>query len=241
MDMGFYFVKLHKFINIYDVFSSLTNIYFMRNFIGLLFFIFSTNFSVFCQDKLTKNHDFFIQLSGVILSSDSLQQLPYVSVLNKSTNRGMISDFYGFFSLVVHPNDTLYFKSSGFKLSSFIVPDTLKQNRYSIIHMLQHDVLELPVVNVYPWPSVEDFARAFISMKPYDDALRRAQEQLSGKSLAFIAASIENDASMTYSWQRNQNYSKLYSMGQIPANNLLNPYSWSKFLNDWKSGKLKRE
>ena len=190
---------------------------------------------------MNSKNDFFIQLSGVILSSDSLQQLPYVSVLNKSTNRGMISDFYGFFSLVVHPNDTLYFKSSGFKLSSFIVPDTLKQNRYSIIHMLQHDILELPVVNVYPWPTVEDFARAFISMKPYDDALRIAQKQLSGKSLAFIAASIENDASMTYSWQRNQNYSKLYSLGQIPANNLLNPYSWTKFLNDWKSGKLKIE
>lgn len=196
---------------------------------------------VFSQEKLRSKDELFIQLSGVVLSSDSLQQIPFVSVLNKSTNRGMVSDYYGFFSLVVHPNDTLFFKSSGFKLSSFIVPDTLNQNRYSIIHMLQHDVLDLPVVNVYPWPSVEDFARAFISMKPYDDALRRAQEQLSGKSLAFIAASIENDASMTYSWQRNQNYSKLYSMGQIPANNLLNPYSWSKFLNDWKSGKLKRE
>lgn len=196
---------------------------------------------VFSQEKLRSKDELFIQLSGVVLSSDSLQQIPFVSVLNKSTNRGMVSDYYGFFSLVVHPNDTLFFKSSGFKLSSFIVPDTLNQNRYSIIHMLQHDVLDLPVVNVYPWPSVEDFARAFVSMKPYDDALRRAQEQLSGKSLAFIAASIENDASMTYSWQRNQNYSKLYSMGQIPANNLLNPYSWSKFLNDWKSGKLKRE
>jgi hypothetical protein len=213
----------------------------MRTFFHSLILLLSININIFSQEKLNSKNDFFIQLSGVILSSDSLQQLPYVSVLNKSTNRGMISDFYGFFSLVVHPNDTLYFKSSGFKLSSFIVPDTLIQNRYSIIHMLQHDILELPIVNVYPWPSVEDFARAFISMKPYDDALRIAQKQLSGKSLAFIAASIENDASMTYSWQRNQNYSKLYSMGQIPANNLLNPYSWTKFLNDWKSGKLKIE
>jgi hypothetical protein len=213
----------------------------MRTFFHSLILLLSININIFSQEKLNSKNDFFIQLSGVILSSDSLQQLPYVSVLNKSTNRGMISDFYGFFSLVVHPNDTLYFKSSGFKLSSFIVPDTLIQNRYSIIHMLQHDILELPVVNVYPWPTVEDFARAFISMKPYDDALRIAQKQLSGKSLAFIAASIENDASMTYSWQRNQNYSKLYSMGQIPANNLLNPYSWTKFLNDWKSGKLKIE
>ena len=213
----------------------------MRTFFHSLILLLSININIFSQEKLNSKNDFFIQLSGVILSSDSLQQLPYVSVLNKSTNRGMISDFYGFFSLVVHPNDTLFFKSSGFKLSSFIVPDTLKQNRYSIIHMLQHDILELPVVNVYPWPTVEDFARAFISMKPYDDALRIAQKQLSGKSLAFIAASIENDASMTYSWQRNQNYSKLYSMGQIPANNLLNPYSWTKFLNDWKSGKLKIE
>jgi hypothetical protein len=27
----------------------------------------------------------------------------------------------------------------------------------------------------------------------------------------------------------------------IPVNNLLNPYAWSKFLKDWKEGKLKRE
>jgi hypothetical protein len=25
------------------------------------------------------------------------------------------------------------------------------------------------------------------------------------------------------------------------VNNLLNPYAWSKFLKDWKEGKLKRE
>jgi len=213
----------------------------MRSIILGFSFVFCCFFTFFSQESTNNKDEFFIQLSGVVLSADSLDQLSYVSVLNKSTGRGMITDFHGFFSLVVHPNDTVYFKSSGFKLSSYIVSDTLKHNRYSVIHLLQHEVLELPIVNVYPWPSLEDFARAFVAMKPYDDALRRAQEQLSGKSLAFIAASIENDASMTYSWQRNQNYSKLYSMGQIPVNNLLNPYSWSKFLNDWKSGKLKRE
>jgi hypothetical protein len=78
-------------------------------------------------------------------------------------------------------------------------------------------------------------------MKPYDDALRRAQKQLSGASLAFIAASVASDASLSYSYQQNQKNTKLYTIGQSPVNNLFNPYSWSKFIESWKAGKLGRE
>ena len=78
-------------------------------------------------------------------------------------------------------------------------------------------------------------------MQPYDDALRRAQKMLSGSNLAYLASTIEADASSTYSWQRNQQYTKLYTIGQGPVNNLFNPVAWSQFVDAWKSGKLKRE
>ena len=196
----------------------------------------------FCQDKRIKVLDSaLIQLSGVVISEETLEPLPYTTVYDKSQRRGVIADYYGFFSMVTVPGDTLLFSFYGHKTSSYIVPDSLSDNRYSMIHMIQRDTLNLPQVDVYPWPSRDDFARAFVDMVPYDDALRRAQQKLSGESLAFAAARLDGDASLSYTASRNTYNTKLYTNGQLPGNNLLNPYAWSKLIKDWKEGKLSRE
>jgi hypothetical protein len=182
-----------------------------------------------------------VQLSGVVVSEEELIPMPYTTVYDKTQRRGVIADYYGFFSFVAYPGDTLLFSSFSYKTSTFIVPDTLKERRYSIIHILQKDTLNLPEITVYPWPSREDFARAFVEMKPYDDAIRRAQRELSGDNLAFVAARLENDASLAYGYAANDRYTKLYTNGQLPVNNLLNPYSWAKLIQDWKAGKLTRQ
>jgi len=192
-------------------------------------------------ESLAQKNDSLIQLSGVVVSEDDLEALSYTTVFDKTNRRGVIADYYGYFSLVVMPGDTLHFSFYGHKTSSFIVPDTLTDNRYSIIHMMQKDTMNLPQVDVYPWPSREDFARAFVEMEPYDDALRRAQRELSGESLAFAAARLEVDAGLAQSYAANQQNTRLYTMGQLPVNNLFNPYSWAKFISDWKNGDLKRQ
>ncbi|MFN5785476.1 MAG: hypothetical protein ACK457_05865, partial [Flavobacteriia bacterium] len=124
------------------------------------------SFMGFAQSNLDSTK--FIQLSGVALSEGDLNPLPYTTVYDKSIKKGVISDYYGFFSMVVLPGDTLLFSSYSYKTSTYIVPDTLQDNRYSMIHMLQRDTVNLPSVTVYPWPSREDFARAFVEMEPYD-------------------------------------------------------------------------
>ncbi len=195
---------------------------------------------VSAQEPASKD-SLLIQLSGVVIAENTLEPAPYTTVYDKTQGRGVISDYYGFFSLVTMPGDTLFFSYYGYQTSSFIVPDTLTENRYSIIHMLESDTLQLPEVEVYPWPSREEFARAFMEMDPYDDALRRAQRQLSGESLAFIAARVETDAGLSYAYTRNQMNTALYTKGQLPGNNLLNPYAWAKLIQDWKSGKLSKQ
>ncbi|MCE2712217.1 MAG: carboxypeptidase-like regulatory domain-containing protein [Cryomorphaceae bacterium] len=196
----------------------------------------------FAQDlKVITDSSRLVQLSGVVISETDLNPLPYTTVYDRSIKKGVVSDYYGFFSTVVLPGDTLLFSGFGYKLSTYIVPDTLKDNRYSIIHMLQKDTTNLKMVTVYPWPSREDFARAFVDMEPYDDAIRRAQRELSGEALAFVAAKLDNDASLAYGYSINQRYTKLYTNGQLPVNNLLNPYSWAKLIQDWKAGKLSRQ
>jgi hypothetical protein len=209
----------------------------MKTIILIATFFFS--FGIFSQAPADSVR--LIQLSGVVITSDSLTQMPFTTVFDKTTRRGTICDYYGYFSMVVVPGDTLMFNYYGFKPSSFIVPDTLVENRYSIIHIMDVDTINLPMVTIYPWPSKEDFARAFLEMKPYDDALRRAQKQLSGESLAFAASKVSTDGSLSFGWAQNQRNTKLYTMGQSPVNNLLNPYSWASFIQAWKSGKLAKE
>jgi hypothetical protein len=106
---------------------------------------------------------------------------------------------------------------------------------------MQADTLNMPEVVVHPWPSRDEFARYFVEMRPYEDAMRKAQRELSGESLAFVAAKMSNDASLAYGYAQNQRLTKLYTNGQLPANNLFNPYSWAKLVQDWKAGKLGRQ
>lgn len=208
----------------------------------LLLFCFYTS-GLFSQsgERSVKDSLKIIQLSGVVVSENALDQLPFSTVYDISIKHGVITDYYGYFSLVVFPGDTLLFKYFGYKTSSFVVPDTLKENRYSIIHMLQEDTLEMPEVVIYPWPSRENFAKEFVEMEPYSDAFRRAQEQLSGDNLAFAAARLDGDASLSFGSVQNQQYTRIYSNGQMPVNNFLNPYAWGKFIEEWKKGNLKRK
>ncbi|MFM2040026.1 MAG: hypothetical protein RLZZ493_615 [Bacteroidota bacterium] len=193
-----------------------------------------------CVLGQTQN-DRLVQLSGVVISSDSLQEMPYAAIYNRSVKRGTIADMYGFFSLVVQPGDTLLFRYVGHKPSSYIVPDTLKDDRYSIIHMMELDSAAFNEVIIYPWPSKEAFAQAFIEMNPYDDALLRAQRQLSGQNLAALASKVSSDASISYGNVMNQQNTRLYTMGQSPVNNLMNPFAWASFLQKWRAGELRRQ
>lgn len=191
--------------------------------------------------SISQKDDRLVQLSGVLVSADSLDLVSYASIIDKTTRKGTMADYYGYFSFVTKPGDTILFNAFGFKPNSYIVPDTLSENRYSIIHIMTPDTILLPEVEVYPWPSREDFARAFVEMEPYDDALRKAQRQLSGESLAFAAARIPTDGGLSYNWETQQQQTRLYTMGQTPMNNLLNPAAWSKFIDSWRKGELKRE
>ena len=50
-----------------------------------------------------------LQLSGVVVSEQDLTPMPYITVYDKSIGRGIIADYYGYFSMVSFPGDTLYF------------------------------------------------------------------------------------------------------------------------------------
>jgi hypothetical protein len=180
----------------------------------------------------------YIQLTGIVVN-DSLERLPFTAVYDKTTQRGVICDYFGFFALVVHPGDTLQFSFIGFKKKTYIVPETDQSNSLSIVSLLESDSIQSDPVDVYPWPSKDQFADAFVNLQIDNDAINQAKERLSPQEMAFVYGTMGSDASISYKAQTAQYLNQVYYRGQQAPNNLLNPVAWSNFLKSLNNGDLK--
>jgi len=203
-----------------------------------LILIILTNQGIAQNQKDTSSY--LIQFSGVVVAEDSLQALPFVHIYDNTSKRGTVSDYFGFFSFVAKEGDTLVFSNLGFKDTEFIIPDSLSEQRYSMIQMMKKDTITLKEVKIYPWPSKEEFANAFINMDAPMDDIRRAQSSLSKAERERLAHNMQMDARMNYNWQTQQQRYQLYYNGQAPPISIFNPVAWSKFIRAWKNGDLKR-
>lgn len=180
-----------------------------------------------------------LQLSGVVVSGDSLSPVPFSSIIIKGSNRGTMADYYGFFSLVVRLNDTIEFSSVGYKKVTFIIPDTLQSKRYSVIQLMQKDTIELKQQMVYPWPSREQFREAFLTLNAPTDDHDRAFENLTREEVRLAIQGVPMSAQSNYNYVVQQEYTKLYNLGQLPQISLLNPVAWAQFIEAWKKGDFK--
>ncbi len=205
-------------------------------FLSLLIF-----FSAYFSSSAQENHTALVQFSGVVVTADSLKPIPYVNVIIRNTWRGTVTDYFGFFSFVARMNDTIEFSSLGFKRSTFIIPDTLKDNRYSLIQMLHGDTVLIKEVFIYPWPTKEQFKDAFMNLRIPDDDYERARKNLAQADLQVLYETMPMDANMNFRNQMQQQSSRLYYAGQLPPNNLLNPIAWAKFIEAWQNGDFKRK
>jgi hypothetical protein len=181
-----------------------------------------------------------VQFSGVIVQADDLSPVPYTTIKIKNTRRGTISDFHGYFSIVVTKLDTLTFSAIGFKENDFIVPDTITQKRYSLIHVLDADTIMLTPTVIYPWPTVEEFQRAFVELDIPDDDLEIARKNLQFAEMRERGEHFKMDGSMNYRNYIDQQISRNYYYGQTQPLTIFNPFAWAQFIQAWKEGKFKR-
>ncbi|MCD4745690.1 MAG: carboxypeptidase-like regulatory domain-containing protein [Bacteroidales bacterium] len=195
---------------------------------------------------LTKLHSQFvdkdlIQFSGVVVTSDSIQPIPFTNIILKNTRRGTVCDYFGYFSFVAQINDTIEFSAIGFKPGVFIIPDTITKNRYSLIQVMTSDTILLPQTVIYPWPTKEQFKEAFINFEVPDDDYERARKNLDLAELKQRVNNYPMDGSMNYRNYIEQTTSKLYYIGQTQPITILNPFAWAQFIKAWREGKFKRE
>ena len=202
-----------------------------------LFFLISYSFISQTNSSLSKSH--LIQISGVVLDQDSGSRIPYVSILVKGTKKYYMSDQRGFFSLVAYPNDEIEFHSISHKNRTYKINDTLNQKYYSIIQLLAKDTILLQEIEIYPWPSKEEFKRAFLALNLNSTDIDRAENNLQRDELSYLERNQTASSSENYKYVMQAYYTKIYSVGQQPMNNLLNPIKWAQFIDAWRKGKFK--
>ncbi|MDD5571662.1 MAG: carboxypeptidase-like regulatory domain-containing protein [Bacteroidales bacterium] len=203
----------------------------------ILFFSLIIFINVFAQEQDMR----LVQFSGIIVRSPDLKPVSFTSIIIKGTNRGTISDYNGFFSFVAKPNEIIEFSAVGFKKEHFRIPDTIVNNRYSLIQVMTVDTIMLKTTVIYPWPTYEQFKQIFTKIKIPDDDLERARKNLELQAMKQKMQEMPMSASANYRNYIQQQTNKLYYSGQLPPNNLLNPLAWAKFIQAWKNGDLFRK
>ncbi len=205
-------------------------------FFGILAVIFLiTGSRVMAQDED------LIQFSGVVITADSLNPVPFTNVLIDNTHRGTMTDYYGYFSFVAQKGDSILFSSVGFQRARFVIPDTLTSNRYSLMQILVRDTVLLMEQVVYPWPSREQFKEAFLALKVPDTDVDRARRNLEAADMIQRMDAAMPSGGETFKSSMQQYQSQLYYAGQTAPINVLNPLAWSEFVKAWKRGDFKSE
>jgi hypothetical protein len=202
----------------------------------ILLFVFF--FSAQAQEKKQEN---YIQLSGILVDADSLKPLPFAAILVKNSLSGAITDYKGFFTVIVKAKDIIKFNALGYKEMLYTVPDTVKTNFYSSLHLIQRDTFDLPMVEVRPYPSRDEFKDAFINLKIQDDFIARGIENMErAKMRALMYNNYEAIASLNYQYFKDQQVNRLTS-GGYQGNNFLNPLAWYRFVQGLGKGTYKRK
>ncbi len=212
----------------------------MKTILPLIAAFFLMASGVFAQEKNLPAND-LVQFSGIVVTSDSLNPVPYTSIMIKNTYRGTVGDYYGFFSFVAKMKDTIEFLAIGYKKAVFVIPDTLSDHRCSLIQLLKPDTILLKEIVIFPWPTKEQFKEAFLRLHIPSDDMVRAKRNLDPGKLGILATAMPMDGSMNFKNAMEQQTSRLYYAGQLPPNNLLNPVAWSKFIQMWQNGEFKNK
>ena len=202
----------------------------------LLLLFFSSAFSqqVSPEKKL-------IQFSGIITDVDSNFVVPYVTVTNLSNKeQRYAANYKGFFSFIAHPGDTILYTAVGYRDLLLPIPDDITDTKYTALVKLKSEIVNLPTVRVYPWATVEDFTRDFMTMKIADDDYLIAVKNLSRESINALMMTLPRDGGEIQSTNFRLNHWNSLNKNMVQSNPLLNPFAWGKLLESIGKGDKSR-
>src|SRR3982751_6820385 len=89
--------------------------------------------------QFEKVRDSVVQLYGILMTADSLEGIPAVSITIKNSHRGTITNDQGVFSIVVLKGDIIEFSHVSYKPKTIEVPSNLEGNQYSVVQLMVED------------------------------------------------------------------------------------------------------
>jgi signal peptidase I len=205
----------------------------------LLAVLFAVAFPFLASAQFEKLKDSVIQLYGVVMTADSLQGIPGVSITIKGERRGTQTNDQGVFSIVVQKGDIIEFTSVGYKPKLYEIPRDLEGNSHSLIQLMVNDTMYLPATIIKPRPTKEQFARDFVNIPVPDDDLETARKNNDETKRRVIARTLPRDGRENSNMLLNNNARRATYYGQTPPQNLFNPFAWSEFIKAWKRGDFK--
>ena len=205
----------------------------------LLALLFAVAFPFFANAQFEKLKDSVIQLYGVVMTADSLQGIPGVSITIKGERRGTQTNDQGVFSIVVQKGDVIEFTSVGYKPKLAEIPKDLEGNQYSLIQLMVVNAEYLPATIIKPRPTREQFERDFVNIPVPDDDLEIARKNTDAATRRVLARSLPRDGGESSNMLLNNNSQKARYYGQAPPQNIFNPFAWAEFIKAWKRGDFK--
>ncbi|WP_423149750.1 carboxypeptidase-like regulatory domain-containing protein [Rubrolithibacter danxiaensis] len=183
-----------------------------------------------------------VQFSGVIYNKDTNTVVPYVNVVNRSNKQNYSANYQGYFSFVAHEGDTIVFSAVGYRKEALVIPAQLPEKKYTVIVKMQMESINLPMVRVFPWASVDEFNKDFMSMKVADDDLEIAKKNVAKSSILAMAKTLPRDGQEIQGLNFQNNHISLSNktINQRGANPLLDPFKWGAFIQQIMKGDKSR-
>ncbi|MBM56129.1 MAG: hypothetical protein CMB32_06200 [Euryarchaeota archaeon] len=181
-----------------------------------------------------------VQVSGLVVTGDSLTPLPYATVYRARDSRGTMTDANGFFSLPALEGDTLQFSSTGFIQRFAVIEEGGENNRISIVQPMSRDTVMISDAVIYPWPSRERFKQEFLALGLQDGNMTISDQAIDPFDVydRLIDVGLDGQAASTEVMRQ---MSMEMHYGGYPTTNILNPVAWARFIQALKNGDLKRQ
>lgn len=190
-----------------------------------------------------QNGEELVQFSGMVLDGTNSQlfPVPYATVLIKNDGRGTYANLEGFFSIVTHKGDSILFSALGYEDAVYVVPDTLVDDKYSIVQLMTKNNIDLPTAVVFPWPSRDHFKLEFLAMDVTQELQSIASQNLSADKLEKLQQTVPRSGAENGSYYLRQQAKQTYYIGQRPPMNIFSPVAWKQFFDGWKRGDFKKK
>ncbi len=196
--------------------------------------------TIFAQDA--KRSSKLVQFSGIITDTDSNSVVPYVTITNVSkNNQKYAANYQGYFSIIVNPGDSLIFSAIGFNTKIVVLPNEIVDFKYTEMVKLKPETVYLKAIRIYPWATIEEFNKEFLSMKVADDDMAIAKKNLSPRSIQAMVLSLPRNAAEISNSNYRYNFDRMQNVNMRQTNPLLNPFAWGKLMQQIFNGDKSRE